>query len=355
MNHNVDSQSLCMDRQGDRLLSVFHKYIRAGDDDSLRYDVSNPPQIDSNTLNRLMQKIDSISPLPEIWEQVQTVLNDPESCPSDLGRIVKQDPILSAHLLRICNSSAYKASGIKSMANVTMAIARLGMGATASFLMEKVVLSAGGHSGVSKQEVRKIWYHSLAISLICRILADCSRVICSSEAGLLGLLHDIGKMVILNVESEGSLAKLRTAIEDDVPSLDAESEVLGYTHIDAGRLLALRWKLPTDVHYIITRHHHPCVYVPDQWPEDHVSEMMIVHTAHIILQSLDHTEESMDIWSTSQRTHCEEVIGLLHTPLQLIQGHRCVFIQIERDLNQLKQMFPDLFSNEDQSLQLAHG
>jgi len=336
------------DTSSDWLLDVLHQYTRNGENIATACNLSAPPQIDSNILNRLTQKVNDIPPLPEIWSEVQDVLNNPESAPSDLGRIVQQDPILSAHLLRICNSSAYRTSGTKSITSVTMAIARLGMETAATFLMENAVLNAAGRDTVSKREVRHIWYHCLAISLICRILANDSKVITRSEIGLLGLLHDIGKMVILNVESESKQAELRTSIEDGIPELEAESRVLGYTHIEAGRILALRWKLPANVHHIISRHHHPCTYPPEQWPKDGMPAMILVHMAHIILQSVDQAYQLGGVWATSQRTHDANVTEVFHMLLQFDQNNSRIFPQIKKELDQLKLMFPDLFSDQKQ-------
>jgi len=357
VNHKAESHNPSQNPEipANHLLQVFQEYTRSNEEGAAPYDFFNMPPIDGDILNRLRQKVNDIPPLPEIWHQVQNILNDPESAPSDLGRIVEQDPILSAHLLRICNSSAYRASNTKSVTSATLAIARLGMDQTATFIMESVVLNAGSQDLMSKPEVRHMWYHSLAISMICRILADASRVITSSEIGLLGLLHDIGKMVILHAESETKLTQLRATIESGVPSLKAESEILGYTHIDAGMVLALHWKLPTKVSQIISFHHHPSSYAPNQWPEDSLTAMMFVHTAHIILQSLDQAEQTRGLWSSCQRTHEAEVADLLHMPLQLTQHYQHDFAQIERELGQLKCMFPDLFPQEVEDLQAAQA
>ena len=320
------------------LLDVFQKYALLHEGGTSCYDLSRPPVIARRVLDRLKEKVDDIPPLPEIWHKVQGILNDPGSAPSDLGRIVAQDSILSAQLLRVCSSSAYKTPGARPVTNVTLAIARIGMAQASSLILQSAAPVLGGSSHFVQSEIRHVWFHSLAISLICRCLVEPSKAIGMNEIGMLGLLHDIGKLVILHVEKEADLVKLAKAIESGVPALKAESEILGYTHIDAGMMLSLHWRLPKQVSSLILSHHNPCALGPDEWPEDMTSAIVLVHTAHIILQDRLHLGQGKGMWSACQRTHPEEIAGLLHTPLQLTHHYEHMAPRIERELGQLKEI-----------------
>jgi len=154
------------------------------------------------------------------------------------------------------------------------------------------------------------------------------------------LLHDIGKMVILHSEGDVVLMQLRDAIESGVPVLKAESEILGYTHIDAGIMLALHWKLPKNISHLISFHHHPTSHALNQWPVDLVPAMMLVHTAHIVLQGLCVEEQVQSgVWTAFQRTHPEGIAHLLHVPLKLTSGCEHIYQKIEREVSHLEEVF----------------
>ena len=327
-----------LEEPANQLLEVFQKYALLHEDGAANYDLARPPVIARGVLDRLKVKVDGIPPLPEVWHKVQGILNDPGAAPSDLGPVVAQDPILSARLLRACSSSAYQSPGAKSVTNVTLAIARLGMAQASTLVLQSAVPTLGGSSRFAQSEARHIWFHSLAISLICRCLVEPSKVIGMNEIGMLGLLHDIGKLVMLHVEQEGDLKKLAMAIERGMPALKAESEILGYTHIDAGMMLSLHWRLPKQVSGLILSHHNPCALPPGNWPEDMTAAMMLVHTAHIILQDRLHGGRGKGMWSVCQRTHTEEVADLLHAPLQLAHHYEHLVPRIERELGQVKEI-----------------
>ena len=339
MNSNAE-----LDMPADHLRQVFKAYDRPDTEDvfdgfsvAQDYDFSNPPPIDRAILDILKKKLNDMPALPEVWYEVQSLLEDPNAAPSDLGRIVAKDPMLTAQLIRICNSSAYMASGGREITNITIAVARLGMDQASMFILGNLMPKMG-KSGLSKPEVKRVWFHSLAISLICRTLGEPSRIIPLNEIALLGLLHDIGKMVILHSEGETALKKLRDAIESGVPVLKAESDILGYTRIDAGIMLALHWKLPKNICHLISFHHHPTSFAVNQWPVDLVPAMMLVHTAHIVLQKLGMEEQAQGgIW-TYQRTHQEGIAHLLHDPLRLTFGSEHLYQKIEREVRHLKEV-----------------
>lgn len=295
-------------------------------------DLRSPPPIEREILLKLRESIRSIPPLPEIWHEVEHVLNNPESSPSDLAAVISKDPVLTAHILRIGNSAAYALPG-KKITNVAIVIARLGMDTAHNLLMQKMIPD---FSRMKKRdpeavisiasEVGKIWLESQSIALIARFLSDFSQTVDGQSASMFGILHDIGKFVILHTEDDETLQRLRIAISSGSPTLKAEWDVLGYTHIDAGMMLALHWKLPRKIHRLIYYHHHPEWHSADIWPADVQPSIMLLHMAHLILQDMnaptrgDEIPVDLDrqgVWQMGLRSHTPESEMLLRKPLRL--------------------------------------
>jgi putative nucleotidyltransferase with HDIG domain len=73
-----------------------------------------------------------------------------------------------------------------------------------------------------------------------------------------GLLHDIGKAVLLEQISNNSDLILTTTTGESFPDyLDAEDRLFGINHEQTGHILAKHWKLPPFLQAIILNHHHP--------------------------------------------------------------------------------------------------
>ncbi len=252
---SIPSQSDEEEVPHDSFLWAFrHASPEAPDEPPL--DLRSPPPIDRACLTRLKQGIRDIPPLPDNWTRIERILNDPESAPSDLAIEVEHDPVLSAHILRLANSAAFGMPG-QTVDNVAIGIARLGMDNMYDFLMQKLLPDFSGLHTASdgiisvRDEMRIVICHSMAIAMIFRHLSDYGQIVVHKSASLFSMMHDIGKLVILHLEDGERLQQLRIAIASGTPSLKAEWDTLGYTHIDSRMMLALHWRRPRLVHRFI--------------------------------------------------------------------------------------------------------
>ncbi len=305
-------------------------------------DLRSPPPIRPEVLKRLRAAISDIPPLPEIWERIQTILNTPDASASDLAKEIEQDPVLTAHVLRICNSAAYAMQGSKPVTNVALALTRLGMD-TAHDIILQMVIPDFGNKKKSDPEVQYIWYHGQAISLVSRVLAEYNHILDHRSASLFGMLHDIGKLVILHLEEQKKLDELRKEIASGTAALRAEWDILGYTHIDAGMMLALHWRLPRSIHHFIYYHHHPAWHMPDAWPADLQPVIMLVHMSHLVLEMISEEENKQQIWAADRRTHIPETEPFLYKPLHLPLTSAATYAQLAQDITRLKLNFPSVF------------
>ena len=326
------------------LLWAFHVAPEAPETPPL--DLRSPPPINAEVLKRLRSSINNIPPLPEIWHRIQAILNAPDASPSDLATEVEQDPTITARVLKVCNSAAYAVPGAKPVTSVALALTRLGMD-TAHNLILQAAIPDFGDKEEPDNEIRRVWFHSQAVSLIARTLAGYSHVLEGRAASLFGMFHDIGKLVILHLEDEEKLGELHDAIAAGTPPLKAEWDVLGYTHIDAGMMLGLHWRLPRSIHRFIYYHHHPEWHEPDIWPSDVQAVTMLIQISHLLLQAICEEDEHQGIWSPGKRLHIPETEPFLHKPLQLPLTNTGVYSQLSQDISHLKLNFSDIFPAEE--------
>jgi len=315
------------------------------------YDLNKPPEITKEVRDYLHSRIKQIPAMPEIWHQVQEILQQAESSASDLGQCIAQDPVLTAQILKVCNSPAYSAMGNAEMVNLPLAIARLGVDETSSIVFQSMAPELG-NSEKSKLEIRHIWFHSQAIALLSRILSESSNRLDRHEATQIGMLHDIGKLVILHLEPEHKLERLAHLINQGTSSLAAEYEVLGYTHVDAGKMLAQRWTLSEHVQNSIAFSHHPTVSEINSLAKKLHHSMATLHIAHLVLNHAINTQgqpNRQTIWQKHQRTSLrEDIADFAQHGMHITLNSEGIYLQVLAEVERLKLSFPDLFQSEEE-------
>lgn len=133
--------------------------------------------------------------VPEVANRIRQAVADPASSVAKVGQIIGADPALSAHLVKVANSVAYRRGD--EIRNVRMAVMRLGlrltaMTATGFSIMQMMAMAPG-----QQARVRALYQHSVAVAERCFALAHRVPGLVAEDALLLGLVHDIGTLPVL--------------------------------------------------------------------------------------------------------------------------------------------------------------
>lgn len=198
--------------------------------------------------------IDALPPLPAVALRVMQVAQDPKSSASDLAIVVSSDPGLSARILRIVNSAAYRRS--REIGSVQEALVMLG------FVQARNISISGAIAGAYSPDalnalfrIETFWRHSIAVAFKASELAGKSRRIDVPSAFTAGILHNIGRLAMFYHDPAGLDQAVAAAIAGDVPIEVVERESLGFDHTEVGDALAEKWKLPDEIRAAIHHHH----------------------------------------------------------------------------------------------------
>jgi len=177
-----------------------------------------------------------------------------ERCTVDrILAILSKDPSLSATLLRLANSALYGAE--ESVMDLRTAVLRLGFDAVANLGTGAAVIKT--LKGGTHLDAVKLWQHSVAVGLTAKGVCVLARRHGQAETAFLtGLLHDIGKIALDTCYPEEYTLVLQRVAEGAF-FVDAEREVLGMDHAEAGALLAADWSFPAAIVDVIRDHHEP--------------------------------------------------------------------------------------------------
>jgi putative nucleotidyltransferase with HDIG domain len=102
-----------------------------------------------------------------------------------------------------------------------------------------------------------LFMHSLGTAVISEELAGFTGIVPPEIAYTAGLLHDIGKVVLDQHISSIYTFFYRRTQTDMVEIVEAEKEMLGLTHTEAGSILGESWSLNERLVDTIKHHHHP--------------------------------------------------------------------------------------------------
>jgi putative nucleotidyltransferase with HDIG domain len=109
-------------------------------------------------------------------------------------------------------------------------------------------------------DVGGLWKHAVLTAHVCSFLAKRCRKplgIAAEEFYVCGLLHDVGKIVLLDGLGKEYVQLARAAANDGLPLFVAEKRRWSFNHCDVGAVVASRWGLPQVVSQAIQYHHGP--------------------------------------------------------------------------------------------------
>ncbi|MBL8695968.1 MAG: HDOD domain-containing protein [Planctomycetes bacterium] len=183
--------------------------------------------------------------LPATMVRVMEVANRRDCSAKEVADCIRGDAVIATEVIHVVNSAAFlPASPIH---DLQRAVVHVGISHVRN-LMLGVVSRLTMFRRSEQGRGQALWEHSIAVAVAAREIAIATRQN-PDEAFLGGLLHDIGKTVILAaVSAEETKRGARM-------SPTALGKVLEEHHTSIGLQVAQLWKLPAEVADAI-RHHH---------------------------------------------------------------------------------------------------
>ncbi len=211
----------------------------------------------SVSINEIVKDVSELTSLPEVSIKVNQMVDDPNSGVNEIGKVISQDPALSAQLLRIANSPFYGFSA--TIDSISRAVTVLGTQQIRDLVFSTTATKA--FEGIPNEiiSVDDFWHHSLYCGLLARELANQNHKAQGEMLFTAGLLHDIGHLVMFNRIPELANQAIMHTVEPDVniELFESERMIIGFDHAEVGGKLAEQWKLPQNLVECVMFHHEP--------------------------------------------------------------------------------------------------
>ncbi|MBE0468460.1 MAG: HDOD domain-containing protein [Methyloprofundus sp.] len=241
------------------------------------------------TAESLVQGSITLFSLPDIYHQIEKMVNDPRFTALEIGQVITKDPALSIRLLKLVNSSFY---GFQSRIDtISRAVAIIGIKDLQNLIVATSVVDVFNGIPCDLVDMTDFWMQSVQCGVIAKLLAKESSVLHAERLFLAGLLHKIGALVLYQKlpELSAKVLKLADYNAELVPVI--EQEMMGFTFADVGGELVKLWALPDSLYEAIAYQLTPEMALA------HRLDAQILHIAAIFCTALVHDQDLVnELW-----------------------------------------------------------
>lgn len=218
-----------------------------------------------------------LASLPNIFFQISDSLKNPRSSAAYVAEVISKDVALSAKLLKMVNTPFY---GFPSKIDtLSRAVTIVGTNQLTNLALGVSVIGAFSEIPDEFFTLKEFWLHSVTVGITARLLAGKARLPGDEKYFVAGLLHDIGRLVMLKNHPKASTEVLRPAKVGRRALVNVERTVWGCTHSEIGGRLLKAWRLPAFLEVLVNFHHNPM-------ESSMVKEAAVIHLADFITHSL---------------------------------------------------------------------
>jgi putative nucleotidyltransferase with HDIG domain len=209
------------------------------------------------SVQNLVSRIRTFPARPTIYVEVMKELRSANASAQSVGELVSKDLAISTKLIQVINTAPFGL--LQPVTTPADAVLMLGMEITASLVLGIEAFAQLDRIKPLYFSLDQVWRHSQTVAHSAKKIAE----VFSSDRDLIhdaftaGLLHDLGKIALaMNIEEQYNDA-LSVAREKKIRGWQAENEVLGASHAEAGAYLLSLWGLPAGIIESVAAHHQP--------------------------------------------------------------------------------------------------
>lgn len=203
-----------------------------------------------------IQRINEVVSFPPVVAEILQAMSDQNVTTTKVIALIESDQGLTAKILRVANSPFY---GLRSdVTNTAQALRMLGLDEIGHLLLTCQMKSRLMSLNTQQQSRLEIlWKHSVATASVSRLLANRFRLPTDGKEYTAGLLHDMGKLVLIQYFPAQYAAIESLIITASKKDIDAEREMISIAHTEIGKQIGEKWRLPKDYLDVMQYHHRP--------------------------------------------------------------------------------------------------
>ncbi|NCB40103.1 MAG: response regulator [Erysipelotrichia bacterium] len=213
--------------------------------------------LNSSELLEIIGGIPYLPSLPDLYYELIRAIDEPLISLSEIGDIIARDVSMTGRVLHLVNSAFFGLP--RKISNPQTAVVMLGINVIKSLVCYVKLFFAAPDIIMPGLSLDKLWLHSSMTAQLSKEIATNfhAPVNVQEDAFLAGMLHDVGKLLLL--EHPRYYDKVLQALSgmDEKDFSEAEYQVYGTSHAEIGAYLLGLWGLPDPVVEAVAYHHRP--------------------------------------------------------------------------------------------------
>lgn len=193
----------------------------------------------------IAENVRTVFSLPDIALRINELIGSEKTSNAELERIILHDPAITAKILRFANSAYFGFS--REIETISRAITLIGHKELRNLVLATSVISTFEDISSDLIDMESFWYQSVTCGVVAKVLADYKKNKARERFFIAGLLHAIGKLILLSQFPKESAVVLRSNNQGNYATTNAELEMFGFTHAQLGAELFKLWKLPPSI------------------------------------------------------------------------------------------------------------
>jgi putative nucleotidyltransferase with HDIG domain len=276
-----------------------------------------------STLDKLLLKVGKLPTMPHVASKILELVSNPETSAKQLQLVIDSDQVLAMRILKVANSALYALP--RKIKTLQQAIVMLGFNHIRSLVLAEAIQNLFKGKGKKGSLLESLlWEHSVGAAMGSKVVAQTLRIPHPEEAFVASLIHDVGKLILLQGDPDGYQEIIEAVYNDYQPFSELEMEKFGVEHAEVGAALAKKWNLHEKLGEAIGAHHS----------EEADGEVLndLVRLGNAIAWKCEwgfRREPDFDISSylPAQRLNLgeEKVEGILETTREMMQAERKTF------------------------------
>ena len=229
-------------------------------------------------VERILNQSTLAGALPPLLNKINDAVEDPECSFTEIADLIRSDSVLSAHLLKLANSSFF---GFPSqIETITHAVTVIGMDQIRDLVLAKTVTDRFKNISSEWFDLQDFWFHSVACGLAARVIATFRHEANVERFYVMGMFHDLGRLLFILNDADPVREIFFQAKKEKESIPHLERIIFGCDHAEVGGGLLEKWNLPERICEAVAFQDNP-----SHSPHFPV-ETAILHIADIIAQGL---------------------------------------------------------------------
>jgi len=208
----------------------------------------------SDVKERILKDVDSLPTFPENILELQRLCNEKEASIDEISEKISRDPALTADVIKLSNSAGFVPG--KKITTIKDAVKIIGL---KNLYLILTASTAKKILGNKYKKFELIWDHCVRVAYYSRQISKLKHLSnISDSAFITGLLHDIGKIVLLSADESIIHTISEITKNKQLRSSSILEEIsIGISHAEIGGLIAEKWNFPDELKMPIANHHSP--------------------------------------------------------------------------------------------------